>query len=608
MGKNLSFQKLRPRFVLFSLHLSSSAGYVAPYQKLNFARGPRVSCQQPLVRAVLCLFMTLGLGLSVSAENAGLGQKIEDICEGALKGKAFEDAVARWSGKTVIMDTNVLLNDPFAIYKYPGAEVVIPGVVLEEIDDKKEDIQIGVAARRFSREMDSIIQKGGNLRKGADIGQGTRLRVDTQDYSELLEDSNFDREKRDNLIIATAFQYYLKSDGEENAFLISDDINVRVKASSEGIPALPFEYEWVKPAKEVQSLYKDLVVTPAELQRFNKDGFLPVPSGFKIAPNEFAMLRTKGSAEGPDYVARYVFDRTAPEKSGLRKLADLSDLPFQPKNVEQHMALDVMMDPNVDLVILESEAGTGKTFVTLLAGMMQIARGKPDPKYTRYEDMMITRPLVHMGKTELGALPGDKGDKLAEYFNAYYDNLRILKQGLSGSVSPAVLPPNKASRRDDLNAGLGKPVAPKAEKPKGGNVHITPEGKVLNLTKDKNKPVSIPGVDLLAFPYIRGRSLHNTFLVVDEFQNTSMHEAKTLLTRLGEGSKVIVLGDTGQIDLPYLNARNNGLAVTISLFTRDADLTPEDRSRVAFVKFKDVVRSEFNDLANRQFKKPLPRQ
>lgn len=569
-----------------------------------------MSCQQPLVRAVLCLFLTLFSGLYVQAESTGLQKKITDACEGSLTGDALRIARVRWSGKTIIMDTNVLLNDPFAIYKYPGAEIVIPGIVLEEIDDKKQDLQTGVAARRFSRELDTFMQQGGNLNTGVDIGQGATLRVDARDHTEYLAGTNFDSTKKDNQIIATAFYYYLKTTGDDTTFLISDDINVRVKASSEGISTLPFEYEWVKPVQETQSIYKDLIVSEDDLQKFARDGFLPVPEGFKIVPNEFAMLRTEHSAEGPDFVARYVYDRAEPEKSGLRKLGDFSDLVYQPKNIEQHMALDVLLDPNVDLVILESEAGTGKTFVTLLAGLTQIPTLKFNPKYVRYEDMMITRPLVHMGKTELGALPGDKNEKLAEFFNAYFDNLRVLKDALNLGVSHAAMNAGKQARRDQIALGLGEslPKAPeKGKSKKPGNSVTTPEGKVITLGKDKNKPVAIAGMDLLAFPYIRGRSLMNTFLIVDEFQNTNIHEAKTLLTRLGEGSKVVTLGDTGQIDLPYLNARNNGLAVTISLFTRDESMSPEDRSRIAFVKFKEVVRSEFNSLANRQFKKPLPR-
>lgn len=541
-------------------------------------QGPKIhSC------IVLVILSVFSFGSVVHAElRDPVEAEIEPSCEGQLVGEALKQARQKWSGKTVILDTNVLLNDPYAVYKYPGATIILTATVAEEMGDmvkKRQDQDIRLQARIFGRAIDELLRKGGNIRKGIEVMPGTILKMDSHDYSSVLEGTGFDKTKNDNLILATAMAYTYATDGYGDVILVTDDINLRIKAASEEIVAIPFEYEWVTSTPEKLHEVHRHKITHAEWEIFQKEGQLPKPEDLKLKPNEFVILLDNDEEvpeTGWDRVARYVYDRENPEKSGLRKLADFSKLPFVPLNIEQAMALDILLDPTVELVIMETGAGKGKTFITLMAALMQL-KGKGPVGI--YDEVKITRPLVHLGKTELGALPGDKDEKLAEYFASYYDNLRIIHQRMSHPGQ------HNNSRREKF-----------VKYPQ----NAPPRRTVLS----REKHIKIPNMELMPFPYIRGRSLLNSFVVVDEFQNTSTHEAKTMLTRVGDGSKTVLLGDSSQIDVPYLNAHNNGLTVAASLFASDS-LTDEERSRVAFVTLKAGVRSAIAEISRKLFEKPL---
>lgn len=486
-------------------------------------------------------------------------------CEGQLAGRDLELARRQWAGKVVIFDTNVLLNDPYAIYKFPGAQIIIPGTVLEEIDNNKSKENVAKAARAFARMMDGFLRSGGNLRAGLDIGQGSILKVDSRDETRLLSNTTLDRTKKDNEIIALALAYTMETPNYGDVVLISDDINVRVKAASEEVVAAPFEYEWVRPAKEIEHDYAVYEITQRDLDAFIANGRMKKPAGLNIRPNEFVMLQTESNGGGLETMARYVYDRDNPEQSGLRALKRI-DGPIQPKNLEQAMLLDLALDPTVSLVVVEADAGTGKTFISSYALLQQLPGGAE----ARYGLGMISRPLVTMGNHNIGALPGNMVQKMSEDFNSYYDNLRQIRNQMSAKTEP---------KKDGKEKHGGK----------------------------MSTPVQIPNLELLAFPFIRGRTLPNTMAIVDEFQNTTIHEAKTMLTRMGEGAKLMVLGNAAQIDLPYLNDRNNGLSVTASLFTQDS-LSDEERSHVGFVRLREGVRSDLASLAIKLFSKPLPPQ
>lgn len=543
-----------------------------------------------LFRRGILLTLT-GLTVSVFAHTnptSNTTQNAQEICEGALTGARLVQAKLKWAGKTVIFDTNVLLNDPYAVYKYPGAQIVISGTVFEEVDDHKNDDKTAKMSRTLSRVLEELVQSGkGNLKSGIKLPDGGTLKLDSTDYTHVLDQTTYNSKKKDNEILATALAYTYKTSGYGNVFLISNDRNVRLKAAAEEILALPFEYELGMPASTPESGIKTVELTSDQLNQFRTTGELPKPADLKLIPNEFVKFKMGQVVDSPDLVARYVYDRENPEKSSLRKLGDFSKLPFQPKNIEQSMALDLLLDPNVTVVIMQAKMGTGKTFLALMAAMLQMRGENP-----LYKKLRITRPLVHLGKVELGALPGGKDEKLKEHFNSYYDNLSVLTDKMAG----------KTGEGADANSPVKTPAKPLADMSRSERR----EYRKAQQSGDQNK-VKLKGsnIELLPFPHIRGRTLPDSFVIVDEFQNTSKHEAKTMLTRVGAGSKIVVLGDPGQIDPPFLNERNNGLSVTSTLYMNAEGLTDEERSRVGFVQLFEGVRSPESEIFSKVFDQDL---
>lgn len=537
-----------------------------------------------------------------------VGKLIAEACEGQLDGKQLQEARTKWLGKTVVLDTNVILNDPYAVYKYPGAEIIIPITVIEEADEKKTDLKTGKAARTFFKVMDELLTAKENLQTGIHLPHGTVLKVDTEDYNSELKSTNFTSGKNDNkiLALAKAKQVQLKAEGRE-LFLISDDRAVRLKAASLGVEALPFEYEWITSSKAEEAQFSVVEVSEAQFDKFLMEGFIAKPKDLKIAPNEFAMLKTATRDGSRETVARYIYNRDNPKESGLKKLTDFSEmgLPFLPLNLEQHMAMDVLFDPSVELVIMEAFAGTGKTFVTLLGALGQLQSPKKPADTHTYGSLMITRPLVDVGRqNSLGALPGDKAAKLEEDFNAFYDNMSLIWQKMNGPK----LTNNEAAtlRRNSWmdNRDPKDPTLSQRERKAIIRHQQQKERAEKPVKKKRFNPSEISNLDLLPFSKMRGRSLHDMFVIADEFQNTSIHEAKTMLTRVGEGSKIVILGDATQIDVTYLNERNNGLSVSANLFTADS-LSEEERSHVALVKLKDGVRSALAKLSAKVFENPI---
>jgi PhoH-like ATPase len=266
-------------------------------------------------------------------------------------------------------------------------------------------------------------------------------------------------------------------------------------------------------------------------------------------------------------------------------------LPFPPKNLEQAMALDVLLDPSIDLVISQSSAGTGKTFITMMAGLLQSRHGGANARAI-YDRMIVSRTLVHVGKTELGTLPGGADAKLAPYNENYADAWDALNRkkkdkaaGPNGGASAVT------SLIDKNYKGHPSQKVQYTNKNKGKN-----NGK----TGGQNSKGGNAPYELLAFPNIRGRSINDSFIILDEAQNTSMHEMKTFLTRAGEGTKMILLGDASQVDATFLNEYNNGLSIVSSL-VKTAPLSYEERSRIGIVKLTETVRSALADLAVKLF-------
>jgi PhoH-like ATPase len=405
------------------------------------------------------------------------------------------------SNKMFIIDTNVILHDFRCIYKFEENDVVIPIVVLEELDHlKKGSDLISFNAREFTREMNEIA--GNNLfSKGISLGKGMgKIFVETgKEYSSRLQRS-FPEKTPDHRILAIT-EYLTENNKGRQVVLISKDINLRMKAKSLGLDAQDFENDKVRNLDElnravrmvegydtklITRLYEEPQGVPANEFYFDRE---PVP-------NEcFILKNTKISA-----LARYE------QSSGnMIRVEKLRAYGIEPRNAEQTFSLDMLMNPNVQLIALTGRAGTGKTLLALAAALHQ---------RKQFQQILLARPIVPLANRDLGFLPGDVKEKISPYMQPLFDNLSVIKYKFKSNSS-------EYQKIDELQ--------------KEEQLVITP------------------------LAYIRGRSLSNIFFIIDEAQNLTPHEVKTIITRAGEGTKMVFTGDIEQIDSPYLDAKSNGL-------------------------------------------------
>ncbi len=406
--------------------------------------------------------------------------------------------------KTFVLDTNVLLHDYNCIYKFEENDIVIPIIVLEELDRfKKGNDLINYHAREFTRELDKL--SGDNLfNGGVSLGEGLgKLSIETgKTYSEVIK-SSFPEDTADHRILAIADAIHNKNN-QKNTVFISKDINLRMKAKSIGIPSQDYENDKVKNIdyiedsikiveglddKLVSSLYEEYEGVPIE--KFNFD---------EIIPNQYFILKSnKASALG-------YFD---PNNKVMLRVEKNKAYGIEPRNAEQTFSLDALTRPEIQLAALTGKAGTGKTLLALAGALHQ---------RKIYTQIFLARPIVPLSNRDLGYLPGDIKEKIGPYMQPLWDNLGVIKNKFS------------AQSKDYSNI---------EEMVKNDKLLITP------------------------LAYIRGRSLSRVFFIVDEAQNLTPHEVKTIITRAGEGTKMIFTGDIEQIDSPYLDSKSNGLSYLV---------------------------------------------
>ncbi|WP_159883902.1 PhoH family protein [Paenibacillus puerhi] len=415
--------------------------------------------------------------------------------------------------KIYVLDTNVLLQDPNAIYAFDEHDVVIPAVVLEEIDLKKRNAdELGRNSRQISRMLDAL-RAGGYLNEGIELPGGGRLKVELNHKSFAKLQEVFAEATNDNRILAVALNYHLEEKEKPDpkpVILVSKDMLVRIKADVLGITAQDYLTDRVvNVADDIYSGHLTLHVHPAIIDEFYSYRSLSVGSlnlAYSLHPHEFVILK----------------DEMGTSKSALLKVnADgkrleplyLSNDPvwgIAARNAQQRMALELLLNDDIPLVTLTGKAGTGKTLLTLAAGLMKVEDEH------KYKKLLIARPVVPMGK-DIGYLPGEKEEKLRPWMQPVYDNLEFL------------FDTKKTGDIDKILAGLGS-------------------------------------IQVEALTYIRGRSIPGQFIIIDEAQNLSKHEVKTIVSRVGEGSKIVLLGDPEQIDHPYLDASSNGLTYVVERF------------------------------------------
>lgn len=435
--------------------------------------------------------------------------------------------------KTFILDTNVLLLDPLAINKFgPNNKVFIPLTVIEELDRfKKDQNENGRNARYFSRLIDGFRAEG-SLFEGIKLENGGTLQVSVTKEYQGQATSGLKLDLNDNLILASAMQ--LKEAGE-NVTLITKDINLRLKADAVNIHAEDYETTDVT----VDELYSGQRVVNFDLEKieeFEKERFLKLEPGDipGIYPNEYLILVDKNNP------FKKVLGRFHAKKGGIVPLIKPKEgvWGIHPKNIEQQFAMDALLNNEINLVSLVGKAGTGKTLLAIAAGL-ECAITKQN-----YSRVLVSRPIVPMGR-DLGFLPGDISEKLGPWMQPIFDNIDFLFGNQRAR--------NEMTTWDELiNQGL---------------LHVEP------------------------LTYIRGRSLPQQYMIVDESQNLTPHEIKTIITRAGEGTKIVLTGDSEQIDNPYLDALNNGLVYTIDRL--------KGEEIVAHVKLSVGERSPLSEIASK---------
>lgn len=414
--------------------------------------------------------------------------------------------------KTFVLDTNVLLFDPQAIFKFADHTIFIPFVVIEELDRfKKDQNENGRNARQFARIVDELRAKG-SLAQGVKLESGGLLQIAAISLSEIEQVSGLDSQLNDNSILITCLA--LKKRGYQ-IVLITKDINLRLKADALLLPSEDYETSDLT-VEELYSSQKEINLSDELLQKFDDEKFIPLQDlpVKDLNANEYVILKSE-SQPNTKKLARY--NRVL---GGLVPLIKKRDgiWGLYPRNIEQQFAVDALLNEDVALVCLMGKAGTGKTLLAIAAGLeMTINR-------QIYSRVLVSRPIIPMGR-DLGFLPGDVNEKLGPWMQPIFDNIDFLFGSRKGEH-------NSQSWEELINQGL---------------LHIEP------------------------LTYIRGRSLPGQYMIVDEAQNLSPHEVKTIITRAGEGTKIILTGDCEQIDSPYLDSINNGLAYCIDRL-KDEDI------------------------------------
>ncbi|MDN5355007.1 MAG: PhoH-like ATPase [Candidatus Cloacimonadota bacterium] len=444
--------------------------------------------------------------------------------------------------KIFVLDTNVLIHNPKSMFSFEDNLVVIPITVIEEIDNFKKGLdEKGRNARQIGRYLDELRQQG-SLQKGVKTEKGGIIKVMisrkiTDTASEILiTDTN------DNLIIGTAL-FIQKQEKDSDVILVSKDANVRIKADAVGLRAENFETDKINFA-ELYSGYKKIIVSQDVLHTYKKEKFLINEFG-QIYPNQFVLLAT--SEEDPEPIlARYSVQNNTIYPLKYYQGQELFGI--KSRNLEQTMSFDLLLDPQVQLVSLVGKAGTGKTLLALAAGLNQVV------EEDNYNRMVVSRPVFPLGK-DLGYLPGSKSEKFNPWMQPIYDNMEILL----------------STRKEQEDNGNGKIF-----------------GKKEPSLQDY---LDFGFIELEPLTYIRGRSLPEQFLVIDEAQNLTPHEMKTIITRAGEGTKIVLTGDPYQIDIPYLDSESNGLSIAVEKFKSEEivghiTLTKGERSHLATIAAK----------------------
>jgi len=406
--------------------------------------------------------------------------------------------------KTFVLDTNILIHDIDCIYAFGDNKVVLPIAVIEELDGMKKAVEErGRNARIITHRIDELRSRG-KLSEGVKLDNGGTLKVE-MDPDGVKPLKGMNASSHDSRILSTALSL-VKGNG--TVIFVSKDINLRIRAEVLGLTVQDYEKKKVN-VEELYAGYRTVEVTKSIINKFYEDKSIPSKKYGDFSPNEFVILTDKAQTS-QSALAKY------DKKSGtLVKLFHQENQPWgiKPLNKEQRFALELLMCSDVDLVTLIGVAGSGKTLISIACGLQKTIEEET------YRRLLICRPVIPMGR-DIGFLPGTKEEKLVEWMGAINDNLEFLF---------AKSKPDEAKDRIQYLYDTGK-------------------------------------VEVESLTYLRGRTLPNQYLIIDDAQNLTPHEVKTVISRAGKGTKVVLTGDPYQIDNPYLDASSNGLTYIVERF------------------------------------------
>lgn len=424
--------------------------------------------------------------------------------------------------KIYVLDTNVLIHNPQAMFSFEENHVVIPITVIEEIDNFKKGLdEKGRNARQIGRYLDKLREQG-SLQKGIPTEKNGCIQVVlSRHITETAEDILI-TDTNDNLIIGTAL-HIQKQNPDAEVVLISKDANVRIKSDAVGLKAENYDTDRIN----FNELYTGFYNATDEklLAELKENQFITNPFEH-LYPNQFVRFCKQPGDEEACAIAR--FSRENNTLYPMKYYSGQELFGITARNDEQSMAFDLLLDPAVKLVSLVGKAGTGKTLIALAAGLNQVVESN------LYSRLVVSRPISPLGK-DIGYLPGSKAEKFNPWMQPIYDNMELLlsnKNEMDNSENGKIFGKKAPSLHDYLDFGF---------------------------------------IELEPLTYIRGRSLPDQYIIVDEAQNLTPHEMKTIITRAGEGTKIVLTGDPYQIDIPYLDSESNGLSVVVEKL-KDEDI------------------------------------
>lgn len=443
--------------------------------------------------------------------------------------------------KKFVLDTNVILHDYNCLTSFEENDIYIPIVVLEELDKfKKGNEQINYNAREFARKLDGLIDDPSlNLEKGIELGEGLgKLFIYVKEVPHSQVWTVFKEHKADHQILAVADKLYQDDikkgiDSERKlTILVTKDINLRMKALSLNIPSEDYINDKVANAdvfEKANEVFNDIDATLIDAIYSSKEGLPLDEFDFKqvVQPNDCFILNSDRS---------HALVRYNPFTKTVKKVNKSKFYGIEPRNAEQTFAFELLSDPSVKLVAITGKAGTGKTLLALAAALAQL---------NEYKQILLARPIVSLSNKDIGFLPGDAKEKVSPYMQPLFDNLNVIKRQYATNSS-------EVKKLEDMQ---------------------------------KSEQLVIE-----ALAFIRGRSLSDTYCIIDEAQNLTPHEIKTIITRAGENTKMVFTGDIQQIDQPYLDSQSNGLVYMIDKM--------KGQHIFAHVNLLKGERSELSELAS----------